>query len=327
MMRALFILAAIALCGCDSGRPPKLTVYSAGPRPLAEVAAREFTEVTGIEVNLFAATSGQLMAKLEAEKYNPRADVIIVASQVAADALALEGRLLAYEPGYVNELRAEWNHPDGLYLGSAAASVGVAFRAEAAPVSLRWADFFESKISGRVLMPSPSRSGTSGDFVLAWLQNRGPEGWADFAKAKREGLEFAGANNQAITNLLIGSHDALLGAVDYLIYAQIARGEPLVMRFPDEGALIVPRPIAILAETPHAEAARQFVDVYFSEAVQTRVAELHLLPALKSVPLSAERAESGVPRALPFDSAAEVETQRTVMRRFQYEIERAVVPR
>lgn len=327
MRVAIIVGLALCLCGCGGERLPKLTVYSAGPRPLAEFAAREFTEATGIEVNLFAATSGQLMAKLEAEKYNPRADVIIVASQVAADALAMDGRLLAYQPDYLGELRVEWNHPEGLYLGSAAASVGVAFRAEAAPDALRWADFFEGKVPGRVLMPSPSRSGTSGDFVLAWLQQRGSDGWQDFAKAKAEGLEFAGANNQAITNLLIGSHDALLGAVDYLIYAQIARGEPLVMRFPEEGALIVPRPMAIMAETRHAEAARRFVDVYLSEAVQQEAANRHLLPARKSVSLSEVRADAGVPKALPFDAAAEVKDQRAVMRRFQYEIERAVVPR
>jgi iron(III) transport system substrate-binding protein len=321
----MIMLALVALAGCgDPDGGDVLTVYAAGPRPLAEAAVRTFTEETGIPVNLYTATTGQIMAKLEAEKYRPRADVVILASALAGEALAQAGRLEAYVPADIGETRAEWHHPEHFYHGSAGAAVGIATRKDAPLPDVEWRDVLSGGVGGRTLMPSPSRSGTSGEFVLAWLQNHGEAGWDDFKEARRGGLEFAGANNQAITSLLVGSHQTLVGAVDYLVYAQIARGEALEMRFPKSGALVVARPIMVMKGSRHPENARRFLDSYFAPATQREVAAMHLIPARTDVALSEVRREAAMPEAMPLDTARALATQRRVMRRFQFEVERAV---
>lgn len=324
--RWIMVLLAAALSGCGGdGGEDTLTVYAAGPRPLAEAAVRIFTEETGIPVNLYTATTGQIMAKLEAEKYRPRADVVILASAMAGEALAQTGRLEAYIPDGIDATRAEWHHPEHLYLGSAGAAVGIATRADAPLPDVEWRDVLTGSVGGRVIMPSPSRSGTSGDFVLAWLQAHGEKGWDDFKEARRGGLEFAGANNQAITSLLVGSHQTLVGAVDYLVFAQIARGEALEMRFPESGALVVSRPIAVMKGSGQVENARQFVDSYFSQRTQEEVANYHLIPARTDVELSEVRRGVALPKPMALDTERGLAEQNRVLRRFQYEVERAVL--
>ncbi|MCC5841747.1 MAG: extracellular solute-binding protein [Opitutales bacterium] len=333
--RQLFGLSALAaswlLAACgpvdDSGRE-SLVVYSAGPRPLIEHITRTFTEETGIAVDLFVATTGQVMARLEAEKYRQRADVVIFASEVAAKALKANARLLPYpDAPWLEETENAWHDPDSTYFATGAALVGIALRNEFRNPDLEWADFFEGRFQGRVTMPSPSRSGSAGDFVVAYALTRGEDMWGDFRQARRGGLEFAAANSQAITSLLIGAFDAIVGAVDYLIYRQMADGAQIHMHFPPSGSALVTRPIAILAGAPHPERARAFLDHYFSPEMQQALADAHLLPARRDIPLSHVRAGDGLPPTFETDIAEAYRRQTQILRRFQIEIERAAVVR
>src|SRR5262245_20392957 len=54
-----------------------ITVYSAGPAELINKLAKDFTAQTGIAVNVFQGTTGQVMARIEAEAANPVVDVLI----------------------------------------------------------------------------------------------------------------------------------------------------------------------------------------------------------------------------------------------------------
>ncbi|HRP62841.1 MAG TPA: extracellular solute-binding protein [Phycisphaerales bacterium] len=329
VMLALFAMAAVS-CAPSEADERKLVVYTAGPRGVAEVICDAFTAETGIAIELFSATTGQVLAKLEAEKYNPRADIVILASGFAAEWLKRENRLLPYHPSWLDETHTAWHDPDDAYFATSAAAVGIAVRRDAHRPDLEWCDFFndsassKGRFAGRAIMPAPSRSGSSSDFVLTYMLSRDEDRvWQDFITAKRNGLEIAGANSQAITNLLIGSHDAIVGAADYLVYREIARGEPIVMHFPPSGAPVITRPIAILKSTRRAETAMRFIDHYFSEASQARLAAVHLLPARTSTPLSAARADQPLPPTIGVNIDDVLRHQRRILRRFQYEIERA----
>ncbi|WP_231363464.1 extracellular solute-binding protein [Thioalkalivibrio sulfidiphilus] len=317
------------LSGCDTALRDEntLVVYSAGPRALIETVVDSFEAQTGARVELFAATTGQIMAKLEAEKYRPRADVVIFASQVAAEALKQDGRLLSYQPEWLDLTHSHWHDPDHYYLATGAALVGVAMRAEAADLSLDWKDFLDGGFPGRVLMPMPSRSGAAGDFLVSYALSHEESIWDDFLAARQQGLQFAAANSQAISSLLIGSVQAIMGAVDYLIYRQIEGGEPLVMHYPPSGSALVLRPIVILADTPVPDLARRFVDTYFSVPMQQAVADAHLLPAHREVAWSPVRSHDGLPPLLPLDMQQALKRQTEILRRFQYQVERAQVVR
>lgn len=58
----------------------KVTVYMPSPAGLADKLAAAFTEKTGVEVEQFQGTTGEILARLEAEQANPVADVVILAS-------------------------------------------------------------------------------------------------------------------------------------------------------------------------------------------------------------------------------------------------------
>ncbi len=334
MLRGLALVAGCGLllggCGGQSAPDDRLVVYSAGPRPLAESVTQAFEERTGTRVDLFAATTGQVMARLEAERYRPRADVVIFASQVAAEALKADDRLLPYPtPPWIEHTRADWHDPDHTYFATSAALVGMAFHRDAYTPDADLRPALEGALSLRLTMPSPSRSGAAGDFVVAYVLHNGEDAYTHFLDARRHGMDFAAANSQAIGTLLVGAFQGMIGAVDYLIYRQIEQGAPLVMHYPDSGSALVQRPIAIMAGTRIPGRARAFVDHYFSEDVQRQVAATHLLPARVDIPVSDVRRNAGedLPTLLDTDITEALARQNRILRRFQIAVERAEVVR
>ena len=57
-----------------------LTVYMPSPTDLNTAYIEGFEEKTGVKVELFEGTTGEIQARLEAEKDNPVADVVVLAS-------------------------------------------------------------------------------------------------------------------------------------------------------------------------------------------------------------------------------------------------------
>jgi len=330
--RGLMLVLALILFSCGDNRRSAdsntLVVYAAGPRSLAETVTAAFAEQTGARVELFAATTGQIMARLEAERYRPRADVVMFASQVAAEALKQDERLLRHpDPPWLGQTHTQWHDPDHFYFATSAALVGIAFRQDSVVPDVDWQTLLSGELPLRLTMPSPSRSGSAGDFVVAYILNHEQEGFEHFMTARRGGMDFAAANSQAISTLVVGAFQAMAGAVDYLIYNQIANGAPLVMHFPPDGSALVQRPIAILADTPVPDLARDFVDFYFTPAMQEQVANAYLLPARTDVPVHELRGDGSLPAVFEIDLAQALARQNRILRRFQIEVERAEVLR
>src|SRR5689334_7329086 len=99
-MKLSAILFSGAMLLATTSAFAQITVYAAGPENLAEPLAEGFTKQTGIKVNLFQGTTGNVLARYESERNNPHADVVILASWPAAAALKAKGELVAYtSPG------------------------------------------------------------------------------------------------------------------------------------------------------------------------------------------------------------------------------------
>ncbi|GHK51318.1 hypothetical protein KPZU09_10540 [Klebsiella pneumoniae] len=88
------VVLAMALSAMMLSSAHALTVYTAGPGSLAKSPASGFEQQTGVKVTVFQATTGKVMARLEAEQANPQADVLISASWDTAEDLHQRGWLL-----------------------------------------------------------------------------------------------------------------------------------------------------------------------------------------------------------------------------------------
>ncbi len=78
---------------CAEALSGKVTVYMPSPAGLSDKRAALFTAKTGVAVEQFQGTTGEILARLEAEQANPVADVVILASWSDGLGMKADGQL------------------------------------------------------------------------------------------------------------------------------------------------------------------------------------------------------------------------------------------
>ncbi|HTJ57537.1 MAG TPA: ABC transporter substrate-binding protein [Devosiaceae bacterium] len=256
-----------------------ITVYTAGPQDLIDTLSKGFTAKTGIKVNVFQATTGKVMARIEAEASNPKVDVLISASWDTATSFDKRGWLVDYtSPNAANV-------PDFLKTKDAVAqgvsALGIAWNPKSnTPEPVEWADLTKPAYKDLVTVPDPAQSGSSFELVAAL---EGKDGWKLFKGLKSNGAIVAGANADALNPVMQGAKAAVFGAVDYISLASEAKGESIKVIFPKSGTVIAPRPAMILKWSKNQDQAKQFIDYMLSDEGQAAVAADYLMPARTDV--------------------------------------------
>jgi len=230
---------------------------------------QEFEEKYGITVNYVRMSSGEALARVQAEKDNPQFDIWWggpIDSFVAAKG---EGLLEAYDsPNYVNlidpvimkDVDNQWV---GIYVGTLGFATNTDWLAAnpgvEAPTS--WDDLLKPEFKGQVMVAHPSSSGTSYTALATVLQIRGEEaGWeylkqydgqmAQYTKSGAAPAKFVGQGEAAVA--IVFSHD---------IVNEIENNKlPLVLTFPEEGTGYEIGGMAILKGAKHSQAAKLWFD-------------------------------------------------------------------
>ena len=261
----------------------KVTVYMPSPAGLADDLAAAFTEKTGVEVEQFQGTTGEILARLEAEQANPVADVVILASWSDGLGMKADGQLESYTPANADKVNEGWIDDDNMLFGSSASAVGVIYNTTVIPeLSADWSELADTQYKDMIAIPDPEKSGACKDFLAGMVtgMDNGEaimQSWAD------NGLTVPGANKAALEAVTTGEKGILIAGVDYNAYSSMAKGEPLNIYYPASGTVVNPRPAMILKTAPNMDNAKAFVDFLFSDEAQKMVADAYLLPGRSDI--------------------------------------------
>jgi iron(III) transport system substrate-binding protein len=258
---------------------------------------QEFEAKYGITVNYVRMSSGEALARVQAEKDNPQFDIWWggpIDSFVAAKG---EGLLEAYDsPNYVNlidpvKMKDVDNQWVGIYVGTLGFATNTDWLAAnpgvEAPTS--WDDLLKPEFKGQVMVAHPSSSGTSYTALATVLQIRGEEaGWeylkqyagqmAQYTKSGAAPAKFVGQGEAAVA--IVFSHD---------IVNEIENNKlPLVLTFPEEGTGYEIGGMAILKGAKHPQAARLWFDWALTPEAQALgpVYAAYQAPTVEGVELS-----------------------------------------
>ena len=205
----------------------KVTVYMPSPAGLADKLAAAFTEKTGVEVEQFQGTTGEILARLEAEQANPVADVVILASWSDGLSMKADGQLESYTPANTDKVNAGWIDSDSTLFGYSASAVGVIYNTTVVPeLNADWSELADAQYKDMIAIPDPEKSGACKDFLAGLVTGTETgkvimQNWAD------NGLTVPGANKAALEAVTTGEKGILIAGVDYNAYSSIAKGEPL----------------------------------------------------------------------------------------------------
>lgn len=259
----------------------KITVYMPSPAGLADKIAAGFTAKTGVQVEQFQGTTGEILARLEAESANPIADVVILASWSDGLSMKNSGKLMSYKPQKRAQINKNWIDDDNTLFGYSASAVGVIYNTTVIPeLNEDWEGLTKPQYKDQLAIPDPEKSGACKDFVAGFVNKYG---WSVFERMANNGMTVPGANKAALSAVTTGEVGILVAGVDYNAYSSMKKGEPLKIYYPKGGTVVNPRPAMILKTAPNAENAKAFVDYLFSDEAQDLVAKAYLLPGRSDV--------------------------------------------
>ena len=281
----------------------KVTVYMPSPAGLADKLAAAFTEKTGIQVEQFQGTTGEILARLETEEANPVADVVILASWSDGLSMKESGQIMSYTPADADKVNEGWIDEDNMLFGYSASAVGVIYNTTIYPeLSADWADLAGADYTDDIAIPDPEKSGACKDFLAGMVTglDNGEEimqSWAD------NGLTVPGANSAALESVTTGEKGILIAGVDYNAYSSMADGEPLAIYYPASGTVVNPRPAMIMNTAPNGHNGKAFSDFLFSDEAQQTVAQAYRLPGRSGIYCEGRTNLADIPQ-LPTDWTA-----------------------
>ena len=125
----------------------------------------------------------------------------------------------------------------------------------------KWTDLLDPKWKGQISTGHPGYSG----FVALWaitMMDRG--GWdAYFPKLAANNPKIGRSIFDVPTDIVSGERTIGIG-VDALAEQDKSKGNPIAVQWPDDDAVIVVSPVAIMKDAPHPNAARLLANFYYS---------------------------------------------------------------
>jgi len=178
--------------------------------------------------------------------------------------LASDGRWLRYVSPNALRVPRTLMDLDGQYAALRLSTMVMVYRRglEAPPQS--WAELADARFRGEVALGDPLTSGTA--FTWAVFMDRAfGDGW--FASLRANEARVAGGNAAVLQKLEGGEAKVGVLLLENALAAQ-AKGSPVEIAWPREGAVVVPGFLGIFASSRNPVAARAVADVLFSKRAQ-----------------------------------------------------------
>ncbi len=263
-----------------------LLVYAVISQDDAELLSGMFAEQTGVDVRFLRGSTGELVARVIAERGAPQADVLLGGSSSLHIAVAESGALARYTSPAAAVLPPSARDADGLWTGFYLTALGIgvnearfAQRYGDRPLPSTWEDLLDPAFAGEIVITDPVASSTAYLFVQAQLQRLGWDaGWEYLERLAPLVGQFPSSGGAPPQ--LVGTGEYTLGvAFVHALSRYRAQGFPVSLVVPPSTAGEVGA-VSIIAGGPNAENARRFVDFVLSAEAQQAFVEQSLTTPL-----------------------------------------------
>jgi iron(III) transport system substrate-binding protein len=233
----------------------------------AEELGATFTKLYGIKVNVFRTTAqvAYQRATQDFKAGQTECDVFSTTDIGHVMKFKAEGKLVKYVPETEAKAAKAFQNldPDGYFHTTSAGFVVLTYntskvKAEDAPK--KWNDLLDPKWKGKVSTGHPGFSGYVGTWVLSMKLKYG---WSYFDKLEKNKPQIGRSINDTVTALNAGERQVAAGADGSTLYSA-DRGNPLAIIYPEDDAITIIAPTAILAGSKHPNAAKLFMEYLYS---------------------------------------------------------------
>jgi len=308
-----------------------LNAYSIWPENWARPMFEEFEKATGIHVNFIRFSSGEALARVIAEKGNPKVDVLFggpVATHIAGIA---EDVFEPYKPLAFDVLADRFKDPDGYWVGISddplvfMSNEDFLKENNLNPPS-SWYDLLDPAYEGLMQMADARTSGTAVTRIFSILEvfDRDEEKAFDYMKKLNKSIQVYTKSGGGGT-IPVGLGEAGAGIffiVDALKTQQ--EGYKVVVSFPKEGIGTSVEAIALIKGAKNPELGKKLIDWASSPAMQNLLSKykINFVPAHPDVDVEPGLAKvlEGAANVFPIDSKFAGENRKRIVEKWVEEV-------
>ena len=255
-------------------------------------------ELPDLDIQAIRLSTGELGARMLAEKDNPQADCIWGWAVTNTSEFVPKGMLVPYKPKGWDKIPDNFKDPKGYWTAIdlyAAAFVGntKVLEKDGLKMAKSWSDLLKPGYKGKLIMPNPASSGTGFLQVASLLVMLDPDyknkpveknkAW-DFLKEldKNMGQYIKSGSKPA---KLTAAGEYAIGCSFAFVYSSLKKkGFPVVMALPEEGAGFELEVNSLLKGAKHEKAAKKFLDWAISKSAMKAYAKFKLGVAYPGMP-------------------------------------------
>ncbi|WP_165460517.1 ABC transporter substrate-binding protein [Atlantibacter sp.] len=267
-------LATVSHAADAKGR---LVVYCSATNEMCEVETKAFGDKYDVKTSFIRNGSGSTLAKVDAEKKNPQADVWYGGTLDPQSQAGEMGLLEAYKSPNLEQIMEKFRDPakvkgnlsSAVYVGILGFGVNTQrLKEKNLPVPKCWKDLTKPEYKGEIQIADPQSSGTAYTALATFVQLWGEDPAFDYLKQLNSNISqytksgIAPARNAARGETAIG-----IGFLhDYSLEKE--QGAPLELISPCEGTGYEIGGVSILKGARNIDNAKLFVDWVLSKEAQ-----------------------------------------------------------
>jgi iron(III) transport system substrate-binding protein len=291
-------VCVLLLTGVAAAKETVVVYTSLETEEVVEYLKLANQELADLDIQSIRLSTGELGARMLAEKDNPQADCIWGWAVTNMAEFVTKDMLVAYKPAGWDMIPANFKDPDGywtaidLYAAALIPNTKV-LEEKNLPMPKGWKDLLNPVYKGMLIMPNPASSGTGFLQIASLLVLLDPDyktkpieenkAW-DFLKEldKNMGQYIKSGSKPA---KLTAAGEYAVGCSFAFVYSSLKRqGSPVALVMPEEGAGYELETNALLKGARHEAAAKKFLDWAISKNAMQEYAKFKLGVTYPGIP-------------------------------------------
>jgi iron(III) transport system substrate-binding protein len=241
----------------------------------------------GMKLNIVSGASASVYQRMmqDARMKVARADVLSTATTGHFIDLKKQGMLAQYAPDNMSKVDPIFRSygDDNYYYATEAVIFCIAYNSNKvadADAPKLWKDLLDPKWKGKIAMGSPAFSGSVAEWAAEMVKLYG---WQYFETLNTQQPLIGRSVIDGVTSLVSGERMVSPTLVGVAL-ASAKQGNPIKVVYPDEGAVLVMMPSAILKNAPHPNGARLLIEFLLEKEYAAISAQAGYQPPRSDVP-------------------------------------------
>ena len=223
-------------------------------------------------------STGPTIARLEAEKANPQADVVWGVFNDYMTGAAKKGLLDPYAAKDSSTIAARFKHPENMWQGVTLLTVAFAVNQKKMaelklPPPRSWADLLDPKYKGHIVMSNPSTSGTAYLLLASHAARLGEDRMWEYYDAIDKNLSQVTKSGGAPGRMAASGETPIGIALAYEVEVAKKQGAPIDVIWPSDGVPWTFEGNGLVKGAKNPQNAKRFLDWAVSKTAMTSYAE------------------------------------------------------